>query len=164
MVRRVEVFERALQNASQSPEGSFKDARAKTRRPLKQITKASMPFIRGPIPLRWLVVAISLSRSAARLAVALWYRLGIQGKHVNLAGPQESQLAVRIDRQLRTECQLKRWHVGEGVRDLTSSGLLRVLSGGRGRCPVVEVVVPENVGDTPPGMVPDVDAPRKPPA
>lgn len=96
--------------------------------------------------MKWLVTAASLSRSAARLSVALWYRLGITGQVVDLASPQGDQLVVRIDRQLRDECDLERWHVSEGVRDLSEAGLIRPLKAGRGRCPVVEVVTHGSTG------------------
>lgn len=144
MVSHVYVFEQAIAEASRAPQVPSNERGAHQtdqRKPVRQIKRAVVPFIRGPIPLEWLVTAASLSRSAARLSVALWYRLGITGQHVDLATPQESQLIVRIDRQLRNECDLERWHVSEGIRDLANAGLIRPLKAGRGRCPVVEVVV-----------------------
>ena len=143
MVSHVHVFEQAIAETAQSPQtpGSVPGA-ADTgrRRPVHQFRKTTVPFIRGPIPLEWLTAASALSRSAARLAVALWYRLGITGQHADLTEPGRVQLVVRIDRQLRDECDLERWHVSEGVRDLSEVGLIRPLQAGRGRCPVVEVV------------------------
>jgi len=149
MVSHVHVFEQAVAEASKAPPSPPQEPDTRQtdqRKPPRQIRRATVPFVRGPIPLKWLVTAASLSRSAARLSVALWYRLGITGQVVDLASPQGDQLVVRIDRQLRDECDLERWHVSEGVRDLSEAGLIRPLKAGRGRCPVVEVVTHGSTG------------------
>jgi hypothetical protein len=146
----IHVFEQAIGEASQVPQSLPRQpatCHAARQKPTRRARKASVPFIRGPIPLKWLVTASALSRSAARLSIALWYRLGVQGQHVDLTGSQDVQLVVRIDRQLRTECGLERWHVSEGIRDLFNCGLIRPLKAGRGRCPVVQVVALGTPGD-----------------
>lgn len=95
------------------------------------------PFIKGPIPLEWFIIATGLSRGAAKLASALWYRLGLtQGKRAVGCACQ----IVRVDKKLRTACKIKRWEVGPGIRKLEKAGLVRVVKSGRGRCPVVEVL------------------------
>lgn len=144
MVSHVHIFEQALAEASQVKQETVPKLefhQGKGRKSIRQIQRATVPFIRGPIPLKWMATASAMSRSAARLSVALWYRLGITGQHANLTAPQDMQLVVRIDRQLRDECGLQRWHVGEGIRDLAEAGLIRPLKAGRGRCPVVEILV-----------------------
>lgn len=149
MVSHVHVFEQAIAEAAQTPQTPSGDPDAADmgrRRPVRQKRRTTVPFIRGPVPLKWLTKAMALSRSAARLAVALWYRLGITGQHADLTEPGGVQLVVRIDRQLRDECDLERWHVSEGVRDLSEAGLIRPLKAGRGRCPVVEVVTHGSTG------------------
>ena len=143
MVSHVHVFEQALAEASQvaqAPVPQPEVRQGEKRKSVRHIQRATVPFIRGPIPLRWMTTASAKSRSAARLSVALWYRLGITGQHANLGSPLDAQLVVRIDRQLRNECGLQRWHVSEGVRDLAEAGLIRLLKAGRGRCPVVEII------------------------
>ncbi len=146
----VHVFKQAIEEASQVPQSPIQQPatyHAASQKPARRVRKASVPFIRGPIPLKWLVTASGLSRSAARLSAALWYRLGVTGQHVDLTGSQNVQLVVRIDRQLRTECGLERWHVSEGICDLSHAGLIRPLKAGRGRCPVVQVIASRRPGD-----------------
>jgi hypothetical protein len=144
MVGHVHLFEQAIAEVAKTPPLSLPEpgvGQEDSRKTVRLNKRSTVPFIRGPIPLKWMTAASATSRSASRLSVALWYRLGIKGQHVNLAAPQDTQLVVRIDRQLRDECDLERWHVSEGVRDLANAGLIRPLKAGRGRCPVVEVVV-----------------------
>ena len=146
MVNHVNVFEEAITGGAFTTIAATPDAiseSAKTIRPgtLRRVQKASIPFIRGPIPLHWLTTASALSRSAARLSAALWYRLGLTGQHVDLVTPGEKPLVVRIDQKLRKECDLQRWHVSEGILDLVNAGLIRVVKAGRGRCPEVAVLV-----------------------
>jgi hypothetical protein len=143
MISHVHIFDKAIAEASQVTQASVpnpEESREEGRKSTRRVQRATVPFIRGPIPLKWMTAASAKSRSAARLAVALWYRLGITRQHVNLVSPQDTQLVVRIDRQLRDECGLQRWHVSEGTRDLADAGLIRLLKAGRGRCPVVEIV------------------------
>ena len=144
MVSYVHIFEEAIAQASSVVQAPLPQPEARQvdgRKSVRHVRRTTIPFIRGPIPLKWLTTASALSRSAARLSVALWYRLGVTGQHVELAAPQDAQLRVRIDRQLRDECGLQRWHVSEGVRDLADAGLIRPVKAGRGRCPVVEIIV-----------------------
>ncbi len=144
MFKHVQVFEQAIAEASQAtpaPTSGPDFAPEDRRKPVRHTRRSMVPFIRGPVPLRWLTTASALSRGAARLSVAIWYRLGVTGQNVDLTVPQDTQYLVRIDRQLRKDCGLQRWHVSDGVRDLSNAGLVRVVKGGRGRCPVVEVNV-----------------------
>lgn len=144
MVSHVHIFEQAIAEASQgiqAPVPQPEDRQGDRRKSVRHLQRSTVPFIRGPIPMKWMTTASAKSRSASRLSVALWYRLGITGQHANLAASQDTQLVVRIDRQLRDECGLQRWHVGEGIRDLAEAGLIRLLKAGRGRCPVVEILV-----------------------
>jgi hypothetical protein len=145
MSRHISVFEKAIADGELPstaattkaiPESSEKIRSDGPRR--RQ--KAKIPFIRGPIPLEWLIEASALSLSAARLSVALWYRLGITGQHVDLVVPNKKPLVVRIDRKLREECRLERWHVSAGIQDLFNAGLIKIVKAGRGRCPEVALL------------------------
>lgn len=144
MISHIHIFEQAIAEASQVTQALMPKpevSQAERQKSVRHVQRATVPFIRGPIPLKWMTAASAKSRSAARLSVAIWYRLGITGQHANLASPQDTQLVVRIDRQLRDGCGLQRWHVSEGIRDLAEAGLIRLLKAGRGRCPVVEILV-----------------------
>lgn len=156
MVSHVTIFEQAIGNGpvtpptcKASPE-TQPNTDPKKRPPLsRRVQKANIPFIRGPVPLYWLTQAAALSRSASRLSVAIWYRLGLTGQHVDLVAPNEKPLVVRIDRRLRNDCELERWHVSEGIRDLVNAGLVKIVKAGRGRCPEVAVVVRRDAGPFP---------------
>lgn len=146
MVNHVNIFEDAIAEGALTKNATGSDTMPELPQKIRPSTlrraqKASIPFIRGPIPLHWLTAAAALSRSAARLSVALWYRLGLTGQHVDLVTPGEKPLVVRIDQKLRRECDLQRWHVSEGILDLVNAGLIRILKAGRGRCPEVAVII-----------------------
>lgn len=146
MANHVSVFEDAIAGSAfitiaAGPDTMPEQSQKKRPSTLRHVQKASIPFIRGPIPLNWLTTASALSRSAARLSVALWYRLGLTGQHVDLVAPGEKPLVVRIDQKLRNECGLQRWHVSDGILDLVNARLIRVVKAGRGRCPEVAVLV-----------------------
>lgn len=66
-----------------------------------------------------------------------------------MVAPNEKPLVVRIDRRLRNDCELERWHVSEGIRDLVNAGLVKIVKAGRGRCPEVAVVVRRDAGPFP---------------
>lgn len=155
MLCHVSVFEQAIAGAPVTPPddstgGVSRPDRSTRPRTVRHGPRASIPFVRGPIPLRWLTKAVALSRSAARLSVALWYRLGLTGQHVDLAAPTGQSLTVRIDTKLRDECDLERWHVSEGIGELCKAGLIRIVKGGRGRCPEVAIIVqPEEAQRSP---------------
>lgn len=100
------------------------------RKPGRKGPRGSQPFLRGPVPLDWLAAAHDAGGSALAVGVALWFQRGVRGD----PGPVKVTSAVR--RRLRlTQDQTRR-----GLRALESAGLARVLKGGRGRCPVVEIV------------------------
>lgn len=156
MASHLTIFEQAIRKGPATPPACTVPAETQPKTDLKRrppvsrrVQKANIPFIRGPVPLHWLTTAAALSRSAARLSVALWYQLGLTGQHVDLVSPNEEPLVVRIDRKLCNDCELKRWHVGEGIRDLESAGLIKIIKAGRGRCPEVAVVVQRDAGPFP---------------
>jgi hypothetical protein len=143
MSNTLHVFEKALAQSSAADEPLPTALVAKPStiaRVVKPRSKSSVPFIKGPIPLGWMMAAAKCSRAASMLATALWYRIGLMTKQGNEGAEKTRKLVIRIDRQLRNQCGLKRWHVGKGIRDLAHLGLIVPLKAGRGRCPEVEVL------------------------
>jgi len=100
------------------------------RKPGRKGPRGTRPFLRGPVPMDWLAAAHAAGGSALAVGLALWFQRGVRGD----PGPVKVTSAVR--RRLRlTQDQTRR-----GLRALESARLARVVKGGRGRCPVVEIV------------------------
>lgn len=100
------------------------------RRPGRKGPRGTQPFLRGPVPMEWLAAAHDAGGSALAVGLALWFLRGVLGD----PGPVKVTSAVR--RRLRlTQDESRR-----GLRALEASGLARVVKGGRGRCPVVEIL------------------------
>jgi len=88
------------------------------------------PFLRGPIPLVWLATAAQLRKPALPAGLGLWFVRGVSQK----TGPIRASAAVRKKVGLSAGQMLR------GLRALEGAGLVRFVKGGRGRCPVVEIV------------------------
>lgn len=66
------------------------------------------PFLKGPIPWRWLCVAFSLPGKAGAVAVALWQRIGITNKRtVKLSYSQLLSMGVNRYAAIRSLKQLE---------------------------------------------------------
>ena len=89
------------------------------------------PFLRGPIPLEWLSRASALRKPALPAGLGLWFVRGVSKK----TGPIRASAAVRKKMRLSAGQMLR------GLRALEAAGLVRFVKEGRGRCPVVEIVV-----------------------
>jgi hypothetical protein len=74
-------------------------------------------FLRGPIPLRWLLRASALRGSALAVGVLLWFRSGLERSRVGLTVP----------RQLREAAGLSRFSLARGLKALTSASLVEVV-------------------------------------
>ena len=90
--------------------------------------KRSGRFLKGPIPLCWLTRAAALPGKALHVAIALWYRAGMQGT----AG-------VSATNVLAAEFALDRHAKSRGIRALERAGLVAVTRVG-GRSPVVDLL------------------------
>ncbi len=89
------------------------------------------PFLRGPIPLAWLAKAAQLRKPALPAGLALWFVRGV----TNNTGP------IRVSAAIRKRVGLSAGQMLRGLRALEGAGLARFVKEGRGRCPVVEIVV-----------------------
>jgi len=90
------------------------------------------PFLRGPVPMDWLARAHEAGSSALAVGLALWFVRGFTGK----------PSPVKIDSALRRRMGISRDECRRGIPALERAGLARVVVGGRGRCPVVEIIDP----------------------
>lgn len=78
----------------------------------------------------WLAAAQGLCKSAMGIAIALWFVRGVSGKTGSL----------KVTRAVKRHMGLTDDQSQRGIRALEAAGLLRVCKGGRGRCPVVEIL------------------------
>ncbi len=95
-----------------------------------KVARQTEPFLRGPIPMAWLAAAQRLCKSAMGVAIALWFVRGVSGKTGSL----------KVTRAVKRHMGLTDDQSQRGIRALEAAGLLRVCRGGRGRCPVVEIL------------------------
>jgi hypothetical protein len=95
-----------------------------------KVARQTELFLRGPIPMAWLAAAQGLCKSAMGIAIALWFVRGVSGKTGSL----------KITRAVKRHMGLTDDQSQRGIRALEAAGLLRVCKGGRGRCPVVEIL------------------------
>src|SRR5262249_6709804 len=65
-------------------------------------------FLRGPIPLRWLLRAAELRGAAFRVAIAAWHRTQLRGVGVRLPRELLQQFGVGHDSATRAYAQLER--------------------------------------------------------
>ena len=100
------------------------------RKPWRRKPGATRPFLKGPIPLDWLAAAHAAGGSALATGLALWFQRGVRGD----PGP------VKVTSAVRRRLRLSQDGARRGLSALESAGLARVVKGGRGRCPVVEIV------------------------
>lgn len=97
----------------------------------------NQPFLRGPIPMRWLARVQCLAKPAMGVALALWFQTGVRSR----GGP------VKVTSAVRRHMGLSNDQAQRGVRALAAAGLVRVICGGRGRCAVVEIASSEHWQD-----------------
>ena len=104
----------------------------------KRESRRTDPFLRGPIPMEWLSAASALCKSALSVGLALWFLRGVMGK----------QCPVKFTSAARRSMRLTREQSRRGIPALEAAGLLRVVKGGRGRCPVVEILTAPRLRNT----------------
>lgn len=88
-------------------------------------------FLRGPVDMDWLNRAKRLPKSALATGLALWFTQGVRKSN----GPIKVTAAVRRYMSLTPD------DARRGIRALAENGLIGVVKGGRGRHPVVEIIV-----------------------
>jgi hypothetical protein len=88
------------------------------------------PFVRGPLPLAWLAAAKKAGSSALAVGLALWFQRGVR----------PNSLPVKVTRSVARQMDLSQDQTRRGLAALQSAGLVTIVQGGRGRCPVVEIV------------------------
>jgi len=88
----------------------------------------SKRFVRGPIPIPWLVTAFTLTPSALKCAIALFYQRG-------LSGSDEFKIEPKRFRELGIDDTARR----RGLRELEEHRLVR-LAKGQSKSPVAHMI------------------------
>lgn len=99
----------------------------------KAVEKASRKlitgrFLRGPIPLEWLMKAGQQSGQALHVAIAIWFLTGV--KNTN---------SVQLSNKLLREFGVDRYSKRRALKQLSNAKLISVKQG-RGKSPVVTVL------------------------
>jgi DNA-binding transcriptional ArsR family regulator len=85
-------------------------------------------FLKGPIPLGWLTRAATLHGRALHVAIAIWFRAGMEGP-----------TGLRVSNTLAAEFGVDRHAKNRAVRSLEDAGLISVTRE-CGRSPVVDLI------------------------
>ena len=108
--------------------------------------KTSKPFVKGPLCREWFVRAAGLRKAAVVAGMALRFRVGVTKDHFLREKRAESN-AIRVDRGLKKAFGISSSQLSRGLNALANAGLIVILKGGAGRCPVVVIVnvqIPRN--------------------
>lgn len=91
--------------------------------------KQGEKFLRGPIPLSWLTVALRIPGRAGNVALAIWYLCGLNG----------NTNTIRLTGKTLREFGVKQKSGYRGLIALEAAGLILCVRK-RGRCPIVTVL------------------------
>lgn len=94
-------------------------------------------FLRGPVPLSWLMAAARLRTRGLHLAVALAFLAGVKKRHKN----------IKLSYALLKEFGLDRHAAYRALNDLVASGLVEVVERRPGRSPVVSMRLASPAGE-----------------
>jgi hypothetical protein len=97
----------------------------------KRSVATTEPFLKGPIPLRWLTAAAHLPGRAFQVAIAIWFLVGIQSSRtVRLAPKVRAQFIVDRHAAYRGLEALERAHLVSVVRHRGRAPNVTILEGG----------------------------------
>ncbi len=86
-------------------------------------------FIKGPIPLKWLTTAASLSPTAVKLGLVIWFLSGLT-----------KQKTVKLTNRYLNEFAIHRTSKYKNLKRMEKAGLIRI-SQRKGESPMVTIVV-----------------------
>lgn len=104
-----------------------------------QPPKAKGHFIKGPLCVEWITRAAALRKPALIIGMALLFKCGVT-KDDFIRGRRAESRGIKVGRGLRTKFGLSPSQTSRALKALAEAGLIVILKGGAGRCPVVAVV------------------------
>ena len=101
--------------------------------------KANSPFIKGPLCREWFIRAGRLPKAAFKVGIALWFKAGVE-KDDFIREKRADSLPIKVDRGLKKRFEISPSQLSRGLHALERGGLIRIVKGGAGHCPVVVIV------------------------
>jgi len=101
--------------------------------------KTVSPFIKGPLCREWIVRASLLRKPALKVGLALYFKAGVL-RNDFIRRKQAESRPIRCDRSLKTAFKISSSQLSRGLQALQEAGLILILKGGPGRCPVVVII------------------------
>lgn len=111
--------------------------------------KDKVNFIMGPLCLSWVIRAEDLTKAAGKVGHGLWLMVGLE-KDDFLRRRRAESKPIRVNRKLKQRLRITPSQCSRGIKALAAAGLIRIVTGGAGRCPVVTIVnlQPKRNGDS----------------
>ena len=104
------------------------------------------PFVKGPICREWIVRASLLTKPALKIGMALYFKAGVRQDDF-IRGKRAESISIKCNRSMKTSFKISPSQMSRGLHALSGAGLIQILKGGPGRCPVVVIVniqIPRN--------------------
>jgi DNA-binding transcriptional ArsR family regulator len=101
--------------------------------------KTNRPFIKGPLCREWMVRALALRKPAVKVGLALYFKAGVL-KDDFIRGRRAESRPIRCDRSMKKSFGVTPSQMSRGLQALQAAGLILIVKGGAGRCPVVVII------------------------
>ena len=87
-------------------------------------------FLRGPIPLNWIIKLIPLSKSAHQMALVIWFICGLKGGRRTFVLSNKRLKEFKLDRQQKYR----------GLRDLERAALIKIKKRNGRQNPIITIL------------------------
>lgn len=105
----------------------------------KEAQRRTQAFLKGPVCQEWLRRASKAGPAALVLGLALWAKAGLEKDNFFKEQSGESR-PIEIRSAVKKLMKISASQCSRGLEALRKAGLVRVIKGGRGRCPSVTIV------------------------
>ena len=95
-------------------------------------------FLKGPVDFEWIARATALRKPALPIGMGLWREAGLVRDNFLTDGRPHSN-PIRVASKIRKKLGMSTSQMSRGLRALANAGLVTILKGGPGRCPVVTI-------------------------
>lgn len=95
-------------------------------------------FLKGPVDWEWIARATALRKPALPIGLGLWREAGLVKDNFLKDGRPHST-PIRVASKIRKRLRMSTSQMSRGLRALADGGLITILKGGPGRCPVVTI-------------------------
>lgn len=81
---------------------------------------------------------MALKKPAVMVGIALWFKAGCKFDDF-VRGKRAESIQIRVDRGVKRRFQITSSQLSRGLHALEQAGLIKIVKGGAGRCPVVVI-------------------------